>query len=725
MPANGGVANLTRPSMRRTFPLLLAAATAAFLAPAALGSPAEVTAVEVRAAGGQRAVTRDRDGQPFTLVGVHWRGPGRVFLRTRSTAGRWSRWRDATPESDDGPDTSSREASPRAGWRIGSPWWVGPSDRLETRAVGRVSRMRAYLVRSPEVRVPYRRPAATSAPSIVPRLSWDADESIRRGPPTYAPTVRFAVVHHTAGRNDYTRAEAPAVVKAIQLYHVQGNGWNDIGYNYLVDRFGTIYEGRYGGVDRNVVGAHALGFNTGSVGVALLGTYGATTPSKAAQDALARLLAWRLDLAHVDPTGFTTVISGGSERDASGIPVLLRSVSGHRDTGFTECPGDLLYARLNDLAASANAMGLPKLYEPRVETSARLTRFRARLSSTLPWTVAVADGSGIEVARGTGTGASIDWSWDASAAVAGRYTWTMGAGTARPATGTLRIGGAESPAIEDVAAEPESISPNGDGQADTSTVSYRLTSPMNMTVEVRDAIGGVVATLVDRVWTQAGTHTVVVDGAGLPDGRYSVVLTGRTASGLELQRIVPLTVSRTLGLVTVSPAVFSPNGDGRRDVLRLTFSLSVPADVRVRILRDGRWVATPLASSLPPGRQRLTWDGMRASGPVRDGVYSVVVEARDTLGATSVAAAFASDSTPPRVRILPGSPLRVEVSEPAALTLRVDGSVIRQEAGRAGIVRIRWRGAAARVRAVAWDEAGNRSELALRVAQPGKSGPRK
>ena len=169
--------------------------------------------------------------------------------------------------------------------------------------------------------------------------------------------MRFAIVHHTAGRNDYSRAEAAAIVKGIQLFHVQGNGWNDIGYNFLVDRFGTIYEGRFGGIDRNVVGAHALGFNTGSVGIALLGTYGDAKPSAAAQDAIARLIAWRLDLAHVDPTSFLTFISGGSERYANGIPVLLSAVSGHRDTGFTECPGNALYSRLGTIAASARALG--------------------------------------------------------------------------------------------------------------------------------------------------------------------------------------------------------------------------------------------------------------------------------------------------------------------------------------------------------------------------------
>ena len=118
----------------------------------------------------------------------------------------------------------------------------------------------------------------------------------------------------------YSRAEAAAIVKGIQLFHVQGNGWNDIGYNFLVDRFGTIYEGRFGGVDRNVVGAHAQGFNTGSVGIALLGNYEGVSPTPAAQDAIARLIAWRLDLAHVDPTAFLTFLSGGSDRYPAGCP---------------------------------------------------------------------------------------------------------------------------------------------------------------------------------------------------------------------------------------------------------------------------------------------------------------------------------------------------------------------------------------------------------------------
>jgi hypothetical protein len=583
-----------------------------------------------------------------------------------------------------------------------------------------VWRVRAFLVWSPEIRVPYRVPTATETPPIVPRLSWGADESIRRGPPSYAADLRFAIVHHTAGRNDYSRSEAAAIVKAVQLYHVQGNGWNDIGYNFLVDRFGTVYEGRFGGAERNIVGAHAQGFNTGSVGVALLGTYGSTTPSRAAQDAIARLLAWRLDLAHVDPTSLLTYVSGGNERFPLGIPVLLSAVSGHRDTGFTECPGDVLHARLGALSASARGIGLPKIFEAEAEAevSGSVIRFQARLSSLQSWAVAVTDSAGAEVARGTGTSDLVDWTWDSTAAARGSYGWSITAGNARPATGVLRAGGGAVPlAIESASADPEAISPNGDSQADTTLVTYRLTAPANVTVTVVDAIGGVAATLVDRVWTRPGEHTVVVDGASLADGRYNVVVTARTVAGAGVQRVVPLTVSRTLGLVAVSPSVFSPNGDGRRDRLLVSFSLLAPADVRVRVLRDGRWVASPLVGSFLPGVQSLVWAGARSSGTLRDGSYTAEVETTDGVGTVSFGAPFASDTVAPRVRILPSKGLRISVNEPAILTLRIDGAPLRREVRKAGTVRIPWSGPTARVRVVAWDAAGNASGPVVRVTR--------
>ncbi|MFO7572486.1 MAG: peptidoglycan recognition protein [Gaiellaceae bacterium] len=700
--------------MRLLLIVLATATLAAALAPSALGgAPARVSAVELVSERGQEI--RTADVRRFTLVGIHWRGAGDVLFRTRSVEGRWSAWRRAAPEEEDGPDPGAPERRSGA-WRVGNPWWTGASDGVQVRTRGTVTSVRAHLVWSPEIRVPYRRPAAVGLPAIVPRLSWGANEGIRRAPPAYATDVRFAIVHHTAGRNDYTRAEAPAIVRGIQLFHVQGNGWNDIGYNFLVDRFGTVYEGRYGGTDKNVVGAHAMGFNTGSVGIALLGTYGSTAPSAAAQEAIARLIAWRLDLAHVDPTGLLTVISAGSERFARGIPVSLRTVSGHRDTGFTECPGAALYARLNQLATTALRTGGAKLFEPVVASTGTSHRFRARLSSSLRWSVVVTSSAGAEVARGAGTGASVDWTWDAGGAPVGTYAWIITAGAARPATGSLRTGAPAELAIESAQVQPEAISPNGDGQSDSATLAYTLPVAANVSVEVSDVFGGVVAIPIDRVWTRAGAQTVEITGDALPDGRYSVTLIARSPAGAEMRATVPLTVSRVLGLVSVSPAVFSPNGDGRQDTVTVRFSLTAPASVRVRVLRDGRGVAALLSNSLPAGSQRVVWDGLRAAGPIRDGSYSVVVDARDEVGAIAAAVSLVSDTRAPRIRVLPGRRLGLEVSEPAVVRLRVDGSPTTIAVERAGVVRIPSSGIPRRVRATARDAAGNVSPLLVWTA---------
>lgn len=701
--------------MRRLLLLIASALAALGAAPSVhAATGARVTTVELERVG-QRAFEPRGSVSRFTLAGVRWRGPGKVLFRTRARDGQWSPWRAGAPEPEDGPDPASREQSAK-GWRIGNPWWVGESDRIQARAIGDVTRIKAHLVWSPATLIPLRAPSATVTPSIVPRSSWGADERIRRGPPSYATGVRFAVVHHTAGQNGYSRAEAAAIVKGIQLFHVQGNGWNDIGYNFLVDRFGTVYEGRFGGVDRNVVGAHAQGFNTGSVGVALLGTYEDVSPSAAAQDAIARLLAWRLDVAHVDPTAFLTFISGGSDRYPTGVPVLLNGVSGHRDTGFTACPGNLLYGRLGAIAASARGVGGLKIFEPKAGMSGSSIRVRGRLSQPQSWTVAFEDASGIETARGGGTGTAVDWTWESAGAPSGSYTWTISAGAARPASGTLRAGGGSAPlAIGTLAAEPEAISPNGDGQADATRLTYSLSASANVTIEITDAIGGVVATVVDRVWTGAGQHSLELDGAALPDGTYNIVVTAGTAAGVSVQKLIPLSVNRTLGLVSVAPLAFSPNGDGRKDRLTLTFALTAPADVRIRVEREGRWVASPLLASYLPGTQRFVWSGARGAGLLRDGEYTAVVEANGGVGAISFGVPFLSDSTPPRVRILPDEGLKLSVSEPSILTLVIDGQALRREVKRAGVVRIPWAGPASRVRVVAWDAAGNSSGPALRI----------
>ncbi|MEW2510674.1 peptidoglycan recognition protein [Streptomyces sp. NPDC046870] len=190
-------------------------------------------------------------------------------------------------------------------------------------------------------------------PRIVTRRGWGADESLRERGFVYTKKIKAAFVHHTATGNAYTCAQAPSVIRGIYRYHVKSMGWRDIGYNFLVDKCGTLYEGRAGGVAKAVLGAHTLGFNTNSMGIAVIGTYGAAKPSSAAVTAVARLTAWKLGLYGADPNGRTYLTSGGGNLYPKGKNVRLHVISGHRDGFATECPGKRLYAKLGTARSSA------------------------------------------------------------------------------------------------------------------------------------------------------------------------------------------------------------------------------------------------------------------------------------------------------------------------------------------------------------------------------------
>ncbi len=110
------------------------------------------------------------------------------------------------------------------------------------------------------------------------------------------------MLHHTAQSNAYTCDEAPSIINSIYTYDVKTLGWKDLGYNFVVDKCGTVYEGRKGGVDLPVVGAHAYGFNSQTTGIAVLGTYTDSVPSQAAMTSVARLAAWKLVSTASPPT---------------------------------------------------------------------------------------------------------------------------------------------------------------------------------------------------------------------------------------------------------------------------------------------------------------------------------------------------------------------------------------------------------------------------------------
>jgi hypothetical protein len=640
----------------------------------------------------------------FDLVGLHWQGAGDVFFRTRSLGGGWSAWRHAMPAPPDLPDAGTAEAGSARRWKLGNPYWVGPSDGIQYRLRGRVVRLRAHFVRSRAYAVPVRTTAIAGSPLLIGRAAWGANEAIRRGAPGYAESLRFALVHHTAGSNSYTRAESAAIVRAIQLYHVRGNGWNDVGYNFLVDKYGQVFEGRFGGVERNVVGAHAEGFNTGSVGVALLGTYGTVQPSRRALDAIANLLAWRLDLAHVDPLARLSWISGGNARFPSGTPVPLAAIAGHRDTGFTSCPGNALYRQLPTLARRVSEVGLPKLYDPAVVgRPGERVRFSARLSTLRPWSVTVTDEAGQIVATGRGEGTAVDWSWDATAFPPGRYAYTIEAGTdVRPATGLVGRR-ATALALTNMRATPRTFTPNGDSVADSTIIAYTLTLAANVTATLRDPSGQTLATLFSEN-KRAGRHTFKFSAQGVADGRYTVALIARAPNGREVRSEVPIVVDRTLAAVAVAPRVVSPNGDGRNDDLTISFVLSTSVRSQVRIVRGARTIATPFEGPLPAGPQQFTWRPQRP-----DGTYIAVVEAAGPWGIRTQSTPFAVDVTKPRLRLVSARTMRFSASEAGTLVVRAGTRSVRVPVPRRGDVLVPALRGAGRFTATLWDLAGNRS----------------
>ncbi|MFD8819875.1 peptidoglycan recognition protein, partial [Streptomyces sp. NPDC059627] len=200
---------------------------------------------------------------------------------------------------------------------------------------------------------PLAKPYIGPRPRIVTRHGWGADESLREKGFVYTGKIKAAFVHHTASGNGYRCSQAPSVIRSIYRYHVVSMGWRDIGYNFLVDKCGTIYEGRAGGVAKAVRGAHTLGFNNHSMGIAVIGTFGSHKPPAAALTGIARLTAWKLGLFGANPKGKTYLKSGGGNLYPKGKNVRLNVISGHRDGYATDCPGTKLYAKLGSARTSS------------------------------------------------------------------------------------------------------------------------------------------------------------------------------------------------------------------------------------------------------------------------------------------------------------------------------------------------------------------------------------
>jgi hypothetical protein len=237
----------------------------------------------------------------------------------------------------------------------GDPVWFGGMDELQVRTHGWKPEGRVHYV---SVTGGEAQPAALARggekPKVISRRQWGANKDQGGCKPREGAEygkVKAASVHHTVTAVDYSASEARDMVLGICRFHRNSNGWNDIGYNALVDRFGNIYAGRAGGLGRAVVGAQAQGFNSQTTGVAVLGTHTSTPISKAAMRGLARWLAWKLPQHGSDATGKVRMTSAGGEtaRYPAGTRIRTLRIIAHRVTNFTECPGDALASKLSKL----------------------------------------------------------------------------------------------------------------------------------------------------------------------------------------------------------------------------------------------------------------------------------------------------------------------------------------------------------------------------------------
>jgi hypothetical protein len=262
--------------------------------------------------------------------------------------------------------------------------------------------------------------------------------------------VDLAFVHHTVNSNSYSRADSAGIVLAMCRFHERSNGWWDIGYNFVVDRYGQIFEGRAGGVDRPVIGAQAQGYNSVSTGVASIGTFNTVGQTSAGLHALGALIGWKLAVSGDPVRGHITEISGGGPLNSykAGTHVRLARISGHRDGDATECPGNALYAQLPEIRTLAAAAKEAALSRPTLTlaTPDTLASYRAAVTFSgrllLPGG-ADATGTTIELQRRAGS----RWA-DAGAATAGASgSWAV---TVRPSTNgryrTRWAGGGEFPA---------------------------------------------------------------------------------------------------------------------------------------------------------------------------------------------------------------------------------------------------------------------------------------
>jgi uncharacterized protein with LGFP repeats len=356
-----------------------------------------------------RELTRDK---PFSLVALTGDLAGTsTRVRAKRPDGSWGPWyqteyETAAPDAvssggSEGLAESARPAGPTEGPRSTDPVFVGTTTTVQIAVTRRIDAPVTQPPPAPPSNVPPEKdglgykPASKEQPfgqnisailisppqaaaetqwtppsgvvmpgqppSIISRAEWGADESLRCGSPQYDNGIRAAVIHHTAGSNDYSPLESAGIVKAIYTYHSKTLHWCDIAYNALIDRYGQVFEGRAGGLTNAVEGSHTGGFNRNTWGVAMIGNFDDVPPTPIQLRTVGRLLGWRLGMDGVDPKGTVALESAGSHYSTfpAGAIANLPIIFTHRDVSNTDCPGNAAYPLMDEIRDIASHFNDP------------------------------------------------------------------------------------------------------------------------------------------------------------------------------------------------------------------------------------------------------------------------------------------------------------------------------------------------------------------------------
>jgi hypothetical protein len=519
-----------------------------------------------------------------TAVGVSWqpgRDPGEVAVRASSDGSVWGPWIELNTEiGDHGPDASTAEASSVR--PASDPVYVGEAEYVQFRGSGlgnvsaewidtsgrhmnvldRISHFFDRLTwgeKSPVVAQP-------DLPPMVTRAEWGGDACLGPDPHEleYADRVEAIFVHHTnhgGDENGYAADEVKDLIYAICNYHVQIREFWDIGYNFLIDKYGVIYEGRRGGVDSTVIGAHTGGFNSYSTGIGFIGDHGTVVPSAAAQEAFKQLAAWKLDVHHIDPDSTVILESLESTLYPEGEMVTFRTVSGHRDAASTACPGNACYSLINPLRAVIAPIEGPKIFggwpasepiEGLPDTGYVPSAFPARFTEAMTWEMVISDLEGTELARfdGSGTEAKPTWSGTVGGEPlpVGDYTVELiavplsGAAPPRPAHFTFQLGSFYPPFSDD------DDSPHADNIGAIFEAGVTQGCDVDLYCPADAVTRWQMAIFLRRTWELLGLEPVETGDPGFSD-----------LGGLPPEAVLSINQIAALEITTgTSPGLFSP-----------------------------------------------------------------------------------------------------------------------------------------------------------------------